>query len=178
MATVVVQPTSGTNQNNGDSFYGWMGWKITVAGAPIKLMQVHVTPVFTTGPGRFGLFTSCPTDYTDESYVSFADFWMDDSENYYADVEGGAGYVLAASTTYYLCVRSPDQITGMDYPFWDETALLPVATTGGYFTLDAAILENSIPSPASSWPFPGPIYEVTIDTVVSSTRHDMLMGML
>lgn len=168
MSTLVVQPTSGTFQNNGDSFYGWMGWKITVGGAAIKLMQVHVTPIYVTAPGKFAIFDRCPTDYLDEGWLQADDFWEDDSENYYADVAAGAGYVLNASTDYYLCVRAPDQITGMDYPFWDESALLPVATTGGYFTLEAAILENTVPSPASSWPFPGPIYEVTIDTTVSS----------
>jgi len=171
MSTLVVQPTAGTNQNNGDQFYGWMGWKITVGAAAIKLIQVHVTPIYVTAPYRFAIFTSCPTDFNDVGWVSTALFWEDDSENYYADVESGAGYTLTASTTYYLCVQSADQITPMDYPFWDESALLPVATTGGYFTLDAAILENSIPSPASSWPFPGPIYEVTIDTVVSAPKH-------
>lgn len=127
-------------------------------------------------PGTFGLFDYVPFDWTDEAWLSTSTFWMDDSENYYADVEGGAGYILNASTPYYLCVRSADQITGMDYPFWDLTGLLPVATTGGYFTLDAAVLENSIPVPPSSWPFPGPIYEVTIDTNVGVKHTLGLMG--
>lgn len=178
MSLVTVQPTSGTNQNNGDSFYGWMGWKITMGAAPVKLMQVHSTPIYVTPPGKFAIFDRCPTDYLDDVWLQADDFWEDDSENYFADVAGGAGYVLSASTTYYLCVRAPDQITAMDFPFWDETGLLPVATTGGYFTLDAAILENGIPSPVNSWPFPGSIYEVTIETDVGgSVPLRMLMGM-
>ena len=175
MSLITVQPLAGTNQNNGDQFYGWMGWKITTGTAPFKFMQAHVQPVYVTGPATFAIFDYLPGDFTDEGWLYHSDFFMDDSENYYAPEAADANFVLNASSVYYLCVRSGSTVVPMDYPFWDETGLLPVATTSGYFTIDAAVLENAIPSPPSSWPFPGPIYEITIETTVNSPKGSTLM---